>query len=158
MTAQEIFEKLKSIYSDDILEIKSEPPSDPFITVKAEKIFDIGLTLRDDEDFLFDYLKCLSGMDLGENFGVVYHLYSMKFSHHIVLKVLVPKENPVVPSVERVWRTADWHEREAFDLVGIDFIGHHNLIRILNPYDWEGHPLQKNYQTPEYYHGMKVPY
>ena len=107
---------------------------------------------------LFDYLSNLSGMDLAENLGVVYHLYSMKYKHTIVLKVTVSKENPNVHSVERIWRTADWPEREAYDLFGVIFEGHHNLIRILNPYDWEGYPLRKDYKTPEEYHGIKVPY
>ena len=97
-------------------------------------------------------------MDFGENLGVVYHLYSMKFAHHFEFKIMVPKSDPKVHSVEKVWRSADWHEREAFDLIGVVFTQHHNLIRILCPYDWEGHPLQKDYETPEYYHGMRVPY
>jgi NADH-quinone oxidoreductase subunit C len=158
MQAEEIYKKLQDNFGTAAIEFKSEAPSDAFAVVKADKICDISLFLRDDEDLKFDYLKCLSGMDLGENLGVVYHLYSMKFAHHFVVKVMVPKDNPKVPTVERVWRTADWHERETFDLIGVIFEGHSNLIRILCPYDWEGHPLQKNYETPEYYHGMKVPY
>ena len=114
--------------------------------------------LRDSEDLHFDYLVDLCGMDYGDNLGVVYHLYSMKHKHRIVIKVIIPKDNPLVPTVENIWRTADWHEREAWDMFGIKFDGHHNLIRILNPYDWEGHPLRKDYQTPDEYHGMKVPY
>ena len=97
-------------------------------------------------------------MDLGENVGVVYHLYSMKHKHKLVLKVVAPKTDPKVPSVEKIWRSADWHEREAYDLIGIQFVGHHNLIRILCPYDWEGHSLRKDYVAPENYHGMKVSY
>jgi NADH-quinone oxidoreductase subunit C len=101
---------------------------------------------------------CLSGLDSGENLTVVYHLHSTKLAHKFIYKVIVPKADPKVPTVERVWRSADWHEREAWDLIGVEFVGHHNMIRILCPYDWEGHPLRKDYQTPEYYHGMKVPY
>ena len=105
-----------------------------------------------------DYLACLSGMDYGEELGVVYHLYSVELKHRIVIKLYVPKDAPKVATVERVWRIADWHEREAFDLFGVEFEGHHNLIRILNPYDWEGHPLRKDYVTPEEYHGIRIPY
>jgi NADH-quinone oxidoreductase subunit C len=97
-------------------------------------------------------------MDLGDNLGVVYHLYSMKLKHKLVLKIVAPKADPKVPSVEKIWRSADWHEREAYDLIGIVFEGHHNLIRILCPYDWEGHSLRKDYIAPETYHGMKVSY
>ncbi|KOH44836.1 NADH-quinone oxidoreductase subunit C [Sunxiuqinia dokdonensis] len=156
MLTNEIFEKLKSEFGENILECNDQQPVDHFIVVKSEKLFEICHTLRDDDDFLFDYLMSLSGMDLNENLGVVYHLYSMKLKHKLVLKVMVPKTDPKTPSVERIWRTADWHEREAYDLMGIEFTGHHNLIRILCPYDWEGHPLRKDYQTPESYHGMKT--
>jgi len=158
MQANEIFEKLKAEFGDDIIEIKDEAPSDPFITVSAAKIFDICHTLRDDDDLLFDYLSCLSGMELKEEFQVVYHLYSFKYKHKIVIKANMPKEEPKIASVEKIWKAADWHEREAYDLFGIVFEGHHNLIRILNPYDWEGFPLRKDYKEPEEYHGIKVPY
>ncbi len=158
MKTEEIYNILKEKFADAVIDMKSEAPSDDFITVRADKIFDIGLFLRDADNLKFDYLQCLSGMDMGENLGVVYHLHSMDIAHSMVLKVVVPKSNPNVPSVEKVWKAANWHEREAFDLIGVVFIGHPNMIRILCPYDWEGHPLQKNYVTPEYYHDMKVPY
>jgi len=158
MQANEIFDKLKEEFGDSIIELIDEAPSDPFIKVEASKLFDICHTLRDNEDFLFDYLSCLGGMDYKEELGVVYHLYSMNLKHHIVLKVSVPKDTPNVPTVEKIWRTADWHEREAYDMYGINFEGHHNLIRILCPYDWEGFPLRKDYKEPDEYNGMKVPY
>jgi NADH-quinone oxidoreductase subunit C len=158
MQAAEIFERLKKTFGDAIIELKDEAPSDPFIVVATDKIFDIGLFLRDDDNMLFDYLTCLSGMDYGANLGVVYHLYSIKHKHKIVIKVLVTREDPTLPTVERVWRSADWHEREAYDMYGFNFEGHHNLIRILCPYDWEGYPLRKDYETPEYYHEMRIPY
>jgi NADH-quinone oxidoreductase subunit C len=116
------------------------------------------LFLRDDEKTNFDYLSCLSGVDNKETLGVVYHLFSMTKKHKITIKVELPKDNPEVNTVERVWRTADWHEREAFDMYGIIFKGHHDLRRILNPYDWEGHPLRKDYKQPDEYHGIKVQY
>jgi NADH-quinone oxidoreductase subunit C len=158
MTANEIFEKLKNEFGDDIIELCAEEPSEPFISVNPQKIVDICLYLRDENEFLFDYLSCLSGLDLGDNLAVVYHLKSMALGHRIAIKATVPKAEPVIPTVEKVWRSADWHERETYDLIGIKFDGHHNLIRILCPYDWEGHPLRKDYVTPQEYHGMKVPY
>jgi NADH-quinone oxidoreductase subunit C len=158
MQAQEIFNKLQEQFGEGVIGLTDAPPSDAFITVKGEKILDIAQFLRDYDDFDFDYLVNLSGMDYGDNLGVVYHFYSMKKKHRIVLKVLLPKDNPIVPTLEMLWRAADWHEREAWDLYGIKFEGHHNLIRILNPYDWEGFPLRKDYVTPEEYHGMRVPY
>jgi NADH-quinone oxidoreductase subunit C len=158
MQAQEIFDNLKEKYGDAILELAGEAPSDLYIKVVADKIFDISLDLRDDEALMFDYMMCLSGMDLKDNLGVVYHLYSTSLKHTIVIKLEVPKDDPKVPTVERVWRSADWHEREAYDMFGLEFVGHHNLIRILCPYDWEGFPLRKDYKQPDEYHGMKVPY
>ncbi len=158
MEAKEINDKLKERFDDAILDFVEEAPSDSFIQIKPDKLFDIAKYLRDDEDLKFDYLACLSGLDLKDDLGVVYHLYSFELKHRITLKVIVPKDNPKVPTVENLWRTADWHEREAWDLLGVEFEGHHNLIRILNPYDWEGHPLRKDYKEPEEYHGMKVPY
>lgn len=158
MLHNEIFEQLKNIFGEAVMELNDQVPTDPYLTVSTDKLFEICHTLRDHELFQFDYLMCLSGLDLDENVGVVYHLYSMRLKHRLVLKVFVPKADPAVPSVERIWRSADWHEREAYDLLGIQFVGHHNLIRILCPYDWVGHALRKDYETPETYHGMKISY
>ncbi|MCX7908402.1 MAG: NADH-quinone oxidoreductase subunit C [Ignavibacteria bacterium] len=158
MEVEDIYIKLKEKFGEAIIDLVNNPPSDPFINVSPEKLFDICLELRDNPEFDFDYLMCLSGLDYVDNLQVVYHIYSMKKKHKIVLKVTVPKENPKVPSIERIWRSADWHEREAYDLFGIIFEGHHNLIRILLPYDWEGYPLRKDYKEPEFYHGIRVPY
>jgi NADH-quinone oxidoreductase subunit C len=107
----------------------------------------------------FDTLSLLTGMDYtGGKLGVVYHLASVALGHTIVLKANVTVDNPHVASVASVWRTADWHEREAFDMIGLIFDGHPDLRRILMPDDWVGHPLRKDYKVPEYYNGMKVPY
>ena len=158
LEAKDIFEKLKSEFADFIIELKEVKGSDPFIVIDSKKILDICLFLRDSDDLLFDYLSSLSGMDYKTNLGVVYHLFSTKHNHKIALKVILDKNNPVLLSVEGVWKSANWHEREAWDMFGIKFEGHSNLIRILSPYDWEGYPLRKDYKTPEYYHGFKVPY
>ena len=95
----------------------------------------------------------------GGTLSVYYHIESTKLKHKLCLKVSAPRENPQVESVSEVWKHADWHEREAYDLVGINFLNHPDLRRILMPYDWEyGHPLRKDYKNPEFYQGMKVPY
>ena len=158
MKPNEIFTKLKVHFGEEILELIENPPSDSYILVKPQKIDEICQFLRDDDALHFDYLTLLSGLDLKENLGIVYHLFSMKHKHRLVVKTQVSKENPTLPTIERIWRTADWHEREAYDMFGIIFNGHHNLIRILCPYDWEGYPLRKDYKEPEEYHGNKVPY
>jgi NADH-quinone oxidoreductase subunit C len=159
MIPQEISETLKARFGEAILEAKLEGVLNPSIRVAPERVQDIALFLRDDDHLLFDVLMCLSGVDYtAGKLGVVYHLDSMKRSHKITLKVEVTCDNPRVASVQSVWRTANWHEREAYDLFGIVFDGHPDLRRILLPDDWEGHPLRKDYRVPEFYNGMKVPY
>jgi NADH-quinone oxidoreductase subunit C len=159
MTAQEIHELLKSRFGDTILDAKLEGVIDPFVKVAPDKIKDVALFLRDHERLQFDLLMCLSGMDYtGGKLGVVYHLNSTRLNQKFVLKVDMTAENFHCQSVESVWKTANWHEREAFDLYGIVFDGHPDMRRILLPDDWEGHPMRKDYQVPEFYNGMKVPY
>jgi len=161
MTPQEILDKLSSKFgsvADIGIEAKLDNPVDPYVKISPLHILEVAKFLRDDDETLFDYLSCLSGIDLKGKLAVVYQLFSMAKRHKITLRVEVPTENPAVQSVESIWKTANWHEREAFDLYGINFVGHPDLRRILLPYDWEGHPLRKDYQVPEYYNGMKVPY
>ena len=159
MTPQQMSEKLKAQFSDKILEAKVEGVLEPYIKISASSVKEIATTLRQDPELQFDYLMCLSGVDNGKNIlSVVYHLSSMQHRHKITVKVEVPADKPEVPSVSSIWPTANWHEREAYDLIGIKFIGHPDLRRMLLPEDWEGHPLRKDYKVPEFYQGMKVPY
>jgi NADH-quinone oxidoreductase subunit C len=85
---------------------------------------------------------------------VVYHLLSYRHRHAFVLKVEAARAAPVIPTVEVVWKAANWHEREVYDLFGVDFPGHPDLRRILLPDDWVGHPLRKDYQEAGGYHGI----
>jgi len=159
MIQQEIHQALQSKYPDAIVDAKLEGVIDPFIKVAPDRIGQVARFLRDEEKMQFDTLMLLTGMDYtGGKLGVVYHLASTALNHKIVLKVEVSTANSHVQSVESVWKTANWHEREAFDMIGIIFDGHPDLRRILMPDDWEGHPLRKDYKVPEYYNGMKVPY
>jgi len=158
MTPQEIFNILKMKFGDSVLEPKLDAVQ-PWITIATGKTKDICLFLRDDSEMQFDYLSCLSGVDYSNGtLGIVYHLSSMVLKHKIILKTFCMKENPHVQSVSEVWGTANWHEREVFDLFGIVIDGHPDLRRILLPDDWEGNPLRKDYKVQEFYHGMKVPY
>lgn len=164
MIPQEIVNNLKAKFatsggSDAVVDSKIDGVLDPWVKIAPDRIKDVALFLRDEDSFAFDSLMCLSGIDYtGGKLGVVYHLHSLKWNHKITLKVDVTIEKPNCKSVESIWKTANWHEREAFDMYGIMFDGHPDLRRILMPYDWEGHPLRKDYQVPEYYNGMKVPY
>jgi NADH-quinone oxidoreductase subunit C len=159
MNAGEIHDKIKSQFAEAIVEFKVDAVTEPFIVIRPDLIREVASYISEDRDLKFDYLICLSGVDFNDgNLGVVYHLSSMQKRHRIVLKVKVPKDRPEVPSVESVWKTANWHEREAFDLFGLVFLDHPDLRRILLPDDWEGFPLRKDYKVQEYYQGMKVPY
>ena len=159
MTPQEISERLKSKFGEALLEAKLEGVVDPFVKLAPPAIAEAALFLRDESDLAFDTLMCLSGVDYTKDvLGVVYHLSSMARRHKITLKVEVPVASPTIPSVSGVWPTAIWHEREAFDMIGIVFAGHPDLRRILLPDDYPGHPLRKDFKVPEFYQGMKVPY
>lgn len=140
-----------------------ESPLQPILVVKVEFIVDICMLLRDTKGYYFDFLSNISAVDyFPENkFTVVYHLASIPYQKQLVLKVELTNERkddnlPEVPSVSSVWRTADWHEREAYDLMGVFFTGHPDLRRILLPDDWEGYPLRKDYKDPESYHGISI--
>lgn len=174
-TPEEIFEILKKEFGEDVLEISAGIPVENIITVNPLKIKEICNFLCDNEELSFDTLMCLSGVDdangeksqnesgneiiTGGTISIYYHLDSILLRQKVTIKISMPRENPETYSVESVWKCADWHEREAFDLLGIKFLDHPDLRRILMPEDWEaGYPLRKDYQNPEFYQGMKVPY
>ncbi len=136
----------------------------PYLLVPADRLTVLCQFLRDDERLFFDLLACITAIDNGAEINtidVLYNLTSIPYEHNLMLKVVVPRQTnqpdlPVVPSVAHIWRTADWHEREAFDLVGIRFGGHPDLRRILLPTDWIGHPLRTDYREDEQYHGIQT--
>jgi NADH-quinone oxidoreductase subunit C len=156
MKTEDIYEILMEKFDGVLLALESGDIGESWIQVPASNIRDISKLLRDDPEFHFDMLMCLSGLHhpKEEELEVVYHLHSTKLDHYLTLKVRVSIEKPEVPSVESVWKTADWHEREAWDLVGLKFEGHPDLRRILLPDDWEGHPLRKDYVQQEFYQGI----
>ena len=154
MTAQEIFENMQAKFGDRIIDLVENV--DPWVRIKPEAIAEVCDYCRNDTVLGFESLMCLSGVDYDDHMTVVYHLGSSEHKHKIVLKVEVGRDEPKVPTVERVWRVANWHEREAYDMYGIVFEGHSDLRRILCPDDWEGYPLRKDYKVQEYYRGIKV--
>tara|TARA_Y100001970_G_C14077400_1_gene772792 strand:- start:154 stop:750 length:597 start_codon:yes stop_codon:yes gene_type:complete len=118
---------------------------------------DVARELKENKDLDFDYLMCITSYDLGsDNLGLAYNLYSNKIKHSLEVKVEF-NHSIEVPSVASIWRTADWHEREAYDMMGILFSNHPDMRRILLSADWEGHPLRKDYKEPDYYRGVPVP-
>jgi len=158
---EEVFQLLKDNFPTSNLELKTDLPTEATIVASPLEIDKITLFLRDSSELLFDDLMNLSGVDEPKAglLSVYYHLGSTKFRHKITLKVSTDRNKPEVSTVSEVWKAADWHEREAYDLFGIIFLNHPDLRRILMPYDWNaGYPLRKDYENPEFYQGMKVPY
>jgi len=131
------------------------------LEIKTDTIHALGAWIRTEPKLYMDQLSCLSGLDNGPEAGtmeVVYTLYSIPHDVHLQLACVLSRDKPEISTVSDIWRTADWHEREAYDFFGIQFIGHPDLRRILLPEDWEGHPLRKDYAHQEKYHGITVKY
>lgn len=162
MTFPEINDLLATQFGADIQSNTQNPQ--PYLTIPASQLVAICQFLRDDERLFFDLLACVTGIDNGpeaNTMEVIYNLTSIPYEHNLMLKVVIPRTTnstslPSVPTVSHIWRTADWHEREAFDLVGIQFDNHPDLRRILLPTDWVGYPLRTDYQEQEQYHGIKT--
>ena len=173
MTPVDIVAKLDAAFGSAILRKHLDAP-DPHVVVDSPAIADVCRYLRD--EWKFDILNNLGGVDYLEtdakkvakagfdpHLEVVYHLSSFAFpGRRFTLKVLLPRwkndtvgELPEIPTVSSVWRTADWHEREAYDLLGIRFVGHPDPRRILLSDDWVGHPLRKDYEFPLEYHDIR---
>jgi NADH-quinone oxidoreductase subunit C len=147
---------------------------DAWIEVRADGLPDVCRYLRDEPDLALNMLHCITAVDYFEpdakkaaqvdwqpHLELIYHLSSLTHRHRLALKVRLPRwledepgRLPEISSVSDVWRTAEWHEREVFDLMGVRFIGNLDLRRILCAEDWEGHPLRKDYQMPAEYHGI----
>jgi NADH-quinone oxidoreductase subunit C len=174
LSAEQIVERLQTTFGDDIRHVKIDA-LDPSVEVAPNRVVDVCRFLRDTPDLAFDTLSNLCGVDYLEpdpkraakfphepHVEVVYHLFSLVHRHRIVLRVRLPRWRddepgrlPQVDSVTSVWPAANWHERECFDLMGIEFLGHPRLERILCPSDWVGHPLRKDYEMPLEYHGIR---
>lgn len=157
MDAASIHNKLKDGFPEHVGEADLAARN-PAIFVAPAGIVPVCRFLHDAPDLRFDCLSNESAVDFKARgvLQVVYHLYSYAHRHSIVLKVDAPRDNPVVPTVESVWRAANWLEREIYDLMGIDFSGHSDLRRLLMPEDWIGHPARKDYVEPEEYHGIST--
>ena len=174
MTPEAIVEILKEKFGDQITGAQFSG-CHPHVTVAADVWRDLAAFLRDDPRLKFDVLRCLSSVDQPEadTLVAVYDLYATDGRpgsselwtrrHEFCVKVKTPRGHPHIPSVADIWPTADWHEREAYDLMGIIFDGHPDSVdglegrhprRILCPDDWVGHPLRKDYVFPMEYQGI----
>ena len=174
MTAADIVALLEERLGTKI-KSKALEAIDPFVVVEPGNLPDVMRFLRDEERLRFDMLHNISGVDYLEpdpkklakagfepHLEVVYHLQSFRHRHRFVVKVILPRwkggqsgQLPDVPTLTHLWPSADWHEREVYDLVGVNFVGHPDLTRILLSEDWTGHPLRKDYEFPLEYHGIR---
>jgi len=144
---QLILEKLKVRFPKSI-EGSDEFRGDLSVRFRSEDIVKVCQFLRDDSDLNFDLIVDICGVDMYRpegRFEVVYHLYSIRNKKYIRLKVSLNEEKPVVDSVTSVWSGANWHERETFDMYGIEFRGHPDLRRMYMPEDYEHYPLRKDF-------------
>ena len=174
MSGDTFLSRLQAKFGDKVSGANMEA-IDPWIVVTPDGLIEVMTYLRDDEQLRFDMLNCITAVDylhtdpkkaakadFDPHLEIVYHLSSIRQKHTLVVKVDLPRwkdgvegELPEIPSVSSIWRTADWHEREVFDLSGVHFTDHPNLCRILCPEDWVGYPLRKDYEMPLEYHGIR---
>lgn len=176
----EMAQRVKQLCPDDFVAEFGEPARDHYIRVKPERFAQLMNVLRDDEKLSFEILMSITAVDTqsyeptkprvkkGEQappdpempekrFDLVYHLLSVVCNHRLVIKVYLDDDvTPSIATLTSVWPAADWHEREAWDLMGIRFDGHPDLRRILCCEDWVGHPLRKDYEFPKQYHGISA--
>ena len=141
LLASEVARQIAERFPDAVIEASGE-----VLLLRSESIFDVAEHLRNSPELDFDYLNYIAATDYYDYFELVYQLTSRKHNHGLVLKTrCYQRENPVVPSLVKVWRGADLQEREIYDLMGISFAGHPNLKRIALWDGFEGHPLRKDY-------------
>ena len=155
MNPQELHERLRARFGEDVGPLL-EPRIDSSCVVGCERIVEVCRFLKLEPGIELDHLEDLTAIDWPKRnvIEVVYHLFSYRYRHALVLKVEADRAAPRVPSVEGVWKVANWFEREVFDLFGVEFVGHPDLRRILMPDDWVGHPLRKDYEEAGGYHGI----
>jgi NADH-quinone oxidoreductase subunit C len=175
MTIQEINDRLAKKFGPKITSGNFEA-LDPWIEINASVLAEVARFVRDQADLAFDMLHCITGVDWFEadpkkaaavawqpHLEMIYHLSSYAHRHRLVLKTKLPRwqdgvegQLPRIASVSGLWSTAEWHEREVYDLMGVHFEGNADLRRILCPNDWVGHPLRKDYKMPAEYQGIKL--
>ncbi len=119
------------------------------INVEANEFLPFMQQLRHNEALCFDYLFCLTCVDWKTHLTMVYHLSSTKFRHNVVVKVKLDRSKPEIETVAHIWRTAEFHEREVYEMFGVHFLNHPDLRLLILPDGWEGkNPLRKDFEDP----------
>jgi len=157
MTPEEIQQVLAGKFGESVGALQPAK-QDPWVLVKPEALAEVCRFLKSDPRTQMDSLMNLTAVDWPKRnqIDVVYHLFSYPHRHVFILKVQLDRASPVVPSVESVWKAANWLEREQYDLLGVQFTGHPDLRRIMLPDDWVGHPLRKDYKEGSDYHHIST--
>lgn len=146
MEREQLIEKLKGF--DEGLGFE-ENQQFLIVSVEAKNFLPLAEFLRNDNELNFNYMFCQTGIDLNTEFIVAYHLRSTEKGHELVLKAkITERENAEIETVSHLWKTAEFHEREIFEMFGINFKNHPDLRKLLLPDDWEGFPLRKDYHDP----------
>jgi NADH-quinone oxidoreductase subunit C len=155
---REIFDFARAHFGETVSGWQDDPKraKDPWFVCEATAVVDVCTWLRDEPSLAFDWLECMTGTDYPDEqrIHVALHLFSYSQRHRAVMKILLPRDEPVMPSLSPVWPVAVWHERECYDLLGVRFLNHPDLRRILLPDDWVGHPLRKDFVEAAHYHGI----
>lgn len=142
MTNQELKDTIQKIEPSAVLE---EGKQNLTVTVSPEKWHGFAQQLKENKELSFDYLFNLMGVDYGDTLGVVYYLESTAYNHVVIVKVSTDRQSPEIPTICDIWKTAEFHEREVFDFLGIKFTNHPDLRRIFLDEEWKGYPLRKDY-------------
>jgi NADH/F420H2 dehydrogenase subunit C len=145
MSNDELKIKVNEIYPQGIVE---EGGQWLVNNIGPEDWHELAIRLRQEEQLFFDYLFCITCVDWKTHLNMVYHLTSTRYRHTLVVKCKLDRNDPVIDSVTDIWKTADFHEREAFEMFGVSFRNHPDLRKLILPDDWAGYPMRKDYEDP----------
>jgi NADH-quinone oxidoreductase subunit C len=157
MDKEKIFSLVESVSKQKPVWVENTNPF--MLLIHADNLVAVAKVLQQNVEFYFDQLACITGIDNGtgaNTMELVYNLYSIPFNKSLGLKVVLERKTPEVESLSSIWKSANWLEREVFDMYGINFLNHPDLRRILMPADWDGFPLRKDYQEQETYRNIKL--
>jgi NADH-quinone oxidoreductase subunit C len=157
MDKEKIISLVESVSNNKPVWVDNATP--PMLLIQADDLVAVAKTLQQNAETYFDQLACITGIDNGpeaNTMEVVYNMYSIPFNKSLAIKVVLDRKKPEIESLSSIWKSANWLEREVFDMYGIQFKNHPDLRRILMPADWEGFPLRKDYQEQETYRNIKL--